>query len=78
MVIVNLDQVEFGDLIHLVTDTNEIKNCIIGRQIGTREGDQESNEKQIILMDFSASMRVSTAMKLGMKFFHGHQHTSKT
>lgn len=74
MVIVNLDQVEFGDLIHMETDTGKVQNCIVGRQLGTREGDQESQEKQIILIDFSEALRVSTAIMLGMKFYQGHSN----
>ena len=72
MVIVNLDQVEFGDLIHIKGETGKITNCIVGRQIGSREGDQESHEKLIITMDFSEAMRASMAKILGLKFYRGH------
>jgi len=74
MVIVNLDQVEFGDLIHIKGDTGTITNCIVGRQIGSREGDQESNEKLIISIDFSDAMRVSMAKLLGIMFYQGHNN----
>jgi hypothetical protein len=73
MVIANLEQLEFGDFIRLVKDTDgTFVNCIIGRQIGSRESDEESNEKLIISLDFTEAMRVSMAIKLGMKFYRGH------
>jgi hypothetical protein len=45
----------------------------VDRQISTREGEQESQEKLIIALDFSEALRINTAKLLGLEFFIDHE-----
>ena len=69
----DLDSLPFGTLIYTIGTFNETVNCIIGKTVYpyTKEDSIESEEKLIIQMDFSTSMKVTLAKKLGLKFFKG-------